>query len=397
MSFHAAGRFRFGRKRREKVMRSFESFSAMARGYSHIRRGSACEDASGHADTEGVSIAAVADGHGDSGCFRSAEGAKLAVDIALKDMEIFYNALRENGWEQHLLEENGREALLRQLIRSIVGKWTAGVLRQYEENPPTPEELAGAGEARGHAPSIPHIFGTTLLAAMVTERFYLILQQGDGRCIVVHADGRIDQPVPWDERCLMNFTTSLCNADAIESCRYYVGDMREDPILACYVITDGVEDAFDDQGGVNAFMGEVTGWLAGKGARGLEEYLGEFLPDFSRTGSADDVSVAGIADAAAATPFAERFFIGAERFELLGRLNAARSKLNSMQRKTDYLRARYEQAQESFAASERRLDEAKAEYDEWMDSRRVYEDSVEAAQKELAALDERLAGLESGK
>ena len=211
------------------------------------------------------------------------------------------------------------------------------------------------------------------------------------------SDGRIDQPVPWDERCLMNFTTSLCNADAIESCRYYVGDMREDPILACYVITDGVEDAFDDQSGVNAFMGKVTGWLAGRGARGLEEYLGEFLPDFSRTGSADDVSVAGIADAAAAAPFAERFFIGAERFELLGRLNAARSKLNSMQRKTDYLRARYEQAQESFAASERRLDEAKAEYDEWMDQRRVYEDSVEAAQKELAALDERLAGLDSGK
>lgn len=109
--------------------------------------------------------------------------------------------------------------MIRQLGNCIVGKWSLTVMENLRENPITEQELELAqnyAEAYRRGDRLEHIYGTTLIAALLTPDFLLVLHQGDGRCVVIHEDGVIDQPVPWDDRCHDNVTTSMCNLCVIQ-------------------------------------------------------------------------------------------------------------------------------------------------------------------------------------
>jgi len=78
-------------------VKAYKSFAVTVQGGSHIKSGLVCQDASSSYDDESVAIAVVADGHGDSNCFRSDKGAEFAVKCAEEGIRQFVKELDEAG------------------------------------------------------------------------------------------------------------------------------------------------------------------------------------------------------------------------------------------------------------------------------------------------------------
>jgi serine/threonine protein phosphatase PrpC len=84
-------------------------------------------------------------------------------------------------------------------------------------------------------------YGTTLLAALLKEDYWFLVQIGDGRCVIIDAQGKAQFPDIDDESLGFGKTTSLCDSKAAENFREIYG---ETPINGITVATDGVTDSF---------------------------------------------------------------------------------------------------------------------------------------------------------
>lgn len=336
----------------------YEFICAGTQGADHIKHGIPCQDFGSFRESELCKIFAVADGHGDSNCPRSQIGSRNACEIALSKMETFCAAVRENGLEAELLAGGKRrEGRVRQLISSIMYEWEKAVSADIEANPLTKEERAGCGkylEKYDRGERLEHIYGTTLIAGLLTERYLLLLQQGDGRCVVFNQDGSACQPIPWDDKCFANITTSLCDTDAVQRFRYSVIDLEANPIAACLAASDGVEDSFFSMDLMHSYCRDLLIYAQRNGVEALNKHLDETLPEFSRTGSGDDVTVCGIVDTGRIAEFVGVFERDNEiiRQESVIRDIEARLKSMNGMGKMDALKRKYEQA-------ERELSEAK--------------------------------------
>lgn len=360
---------------------AFYSFSQTARGASHTERNIPCEDASGAytADNGAYHIIAVADGHGDPRCFRSQRGAELAVSVALDFLKEAAeeklsapDAVRERFFHDMFTNPRYQRLEFRRWTDVILSRWNDALRRDYDENPPAPEDLESLPEYLRTPDKIPHIYGTTLMAALCLPPALLLLQQGDGRCEVFYADGAIEQPIPWDSRCEGNITTSLCDLDALISFRSRALDLRQTPVAACYLGTDGVEDAYRDtyadlgeshslMGGTHTFYKALSCEAAERNPETLSAYLAETLPAFSSHGqfgyggSWDDVSIAGIVRPDALSRFADTWRRDAKRYGLEEGLFWKADALRSGARKHEILSKRLAEAKD-------RLEAVKQEY-----------------------------------
>lgn len=131
-------------------------------------------------------------------------------------------------------------------------------------------------------------YGCTLILAMSTANYWLSIQIGDGKSIAAYRDGVFVEPVPADENCLGNRSTSLCNSNAKESFRHYYSKVKP---IAVFVSSDGVEESFD-QAGLYNFFYSVAYWLKEEGFDTAKAKVEGLLPQISEGGSGDDVSVA---------------------------------------------------------------------------------------------------------
>jgi hypothetical protein len=277
-----------------------------------------------------------------------------------------------------------------------VAGWTDRVLGDYEENPPTTEETGEMPQAAVEPEQIAHIYGTTLIVALWLPECLILLQQGDGRCDVFYEDGSVDQPIPWDERCHENVTTSMCDSDAAASFRSCVIDRKETPVMACFLDCDGVEDAYHDSdetmAGVHTFHKHLILKLLSMQEAEFDEYLEEFLPEFSAfgifgpTGSGDDVSVAGIVDREAAGQWKDRFSKDIRRYELEEELFQKENELKSKMRKHQILKKRMDEAFKHTEDPEA-AETARKTFEE-------YDSKYSAIENEIALIQDRIRGLE---
>jgi hypothetical protein len=340
-------------------------------GHVHILKDIPCEDYSASFSEKNgrYHIAIVADGHGSEECFRSAFGSKAAVDIALAKLKDFAEAVLESpGTEERFycdIFTNPRyQAMtMRQLTDSIISRWHDYVEEDYQNNPPTEDELQKTEEhSNREANNVAQIYGTTLMAALWLPCCLLVVHQGDGRCDVFYDDGTVDQPVPWDKRCVDTAVTSLCDEDALTSIRHCVLNIIDKKIIACYLGSDGVEDAYRDtyeavdgkmhslMGGVHTFYKDLTCQLGTKSQEDFNVYLTEMLPKFSangrfsRTGSGDDISVAGIVDIKAVRRHIDQFKVDTEIYDLEEQLFWKEDELRGKMRKHGILHKRMDEA-----------------------------------------------------
>ena len=256
-------------------------------GKSHLDKEKPCEDYSLSYGDNSLSAAVISDGHGDGNCFRSAAGAKFACEICLSLLRQF------QGINSHITDIRSCdfEENVRSLEREIAAKWKKKVLSDAASNPFLPEELEQASEEiraqYRNGQNIERAYGCTLIAAMVTRNYFLCLQIGDGKCVAAYPGGIFVEPVPPDENCIGNRSTSLCNRDAEKSFRHYFSSILP---LAAFVSSDGVEESFDCAG-LYHFFYSITYWFRQEGAECALKKLTELLPKISEGGSGDDVSV----------------------------------------------------------------------------------------------------------
>lgn len=267
-----------------------------------------CED---YADVRGTSeyvLFAVADGHGDPACVRSAQGSKFAVEAVLGILKklassIMHPSAKQEGYKDDLLERKESSQVLDWVAEAIVREWKRAIAEDLEAHPLEQEELEAMGErGRKWAQSDDvHLYGSTLLAGLFCPDLVVLLAQGDGSSVCVSTEGDVLCPLPEDSRCVGNVTTSLCDADAARAMRFAVIDRRTVDVLACFVATDGVDKSLAGEDAVKALFGNVVLDLAERGdADGTINSLRETLEELRDKGAGDDTSVAGFIDVDAA-------------------------------------------------------------------------------------------------
>jgi len=317
------------------------SFSATETGYNHIKAepSKVCEDASGFYDDDQMHICVVADGHGSDNYPRTDRGSQFAVDAAIEQIKAFvgkiYNPNPENPEKSEkesnelidkLLHTKINEThLLQYLSRNILMKWREFVEKDVEENPFQESEMANVSEKykKRYMPEdiserrAEKAYGCTLIAYVVTEKFCFGMQIGDGKCVVIDQNGSISEPIPWDENCQMNVTTSICDSDASDEFRFFVTDEKPS---AVFCGSDGIDDSYANVEEMYALYRSILKIFVEHGIEVGKSEIKEYLPVLTKRGSGDDVSIALIMDIQRVTELTPVFNVQTEIFNLNNQL-----------------------------------------------------------------------------
>jgi serine/threonine protein phosphatase PrpC len=244
-----------------------------------VRSGLPNQDAIGwreNADCAGGVLLAVADGHGSAKCFRSDYGSRFAIEAAMGLMAAPHipDAARlpaelvcrwRRSVQNHLAEEPIASVTLKQLERKL-GK---DARRAVERDP----VLA---------------YGSTLLAAMVSDTSVCYVQLGDGDILTVSEAGEVERQWPREEEQIGDETASLATRDAAREVRIRVTEAAPAMVL---LATDGYANSFREDGGFLAVGPDLLRMIHTEGIAPIDENLETWLREASELGSGDDITV----------------------------------------------------------------------------------------------------------
>lgn len=305
-------------------------------GASHLPKGVPCQDYSLCVNDEDIQMIVVCDGHGSKTYVRSDVGSRLAAEVvreALQDfvkepshIELLHGKrgavtsrpcdqlwgpvldkpiesmteteLQNHEQEKLFLEQvkdiRDIDSVFKTLFESICNKWGEAIKKYSEEHPFTDSEKEALGN-RG----IEKAYGSTLMAFVKTQYYWLAFHIGDGRIITVDRHLDMVQPVPWDCNCFQNYTTSLCNSNPECLFRYAFDGTGSFP-AAVFCCSDGIEDSYGDYEinpqKLHGFYQGLLDQFVKVGEETTLQNIGDFLPVLSEKGSRDDMSLAGIID-----------------------------------------------------------------------------------------------------
>ncbi|MBX2996879.1 MAG: protein phosphatase 2C domain-containing protein [Caldilineaceae bacterium] len=280
------------------VKHHWQAIGASVRGASHIRAERPNQDALRWWPRRGdgsTLILAVADGHGGDRYTRSHIGAGIAVRTAVQVLSRdLLNLYAEDPAEPDLSQI---KAMCEEwLPKVLVRRWQERVQRHLHRYPLRPNEQAHWIAAATSLSKPDHglrAYGATLIALLLTPRFHLYLQLGDGDMLTIGADGRVSRPpLAADERLLGNDTTSLCMSDAWRSVRLYFQPMVAPPPLLILLATDGYANSFVDGDAFEQVGADLLDAIHREGHQAIKEQLPSWLAHTSASGSGDDITVA---------------------------------------------------------------------------------------------------------
>lgn len=293
-----------------------DSLNFSCQGESHIATGKVCQDYSySNVYENGNAIAIVCDGHGGKRYFRSDIGAKIAAEVTECKVKTFidevgFSLLKNEPFTQHgtISEQitnqdfdktSNIERAFRQLFGSIIYEWNAEVLTHATQNPISELEKEGLEERWikefEDSINLEKVYGCTLIVYAYTPDFWLAFQIGDGKCFACDAAGNWSEPIPWDERCFLNKTTSICDSGAIDEFRYcYEGNGQSH--IAVILGSDGIDDSFGSEENQANFYVQILKSIAKSGSDATLSEIETTLPQLSKIGSQDDMSIAMIYD-----------------------------------------------------------------------------------------------------
>ena len=225
------------------LVETIKTFHAIALGDSHKTECAPCQDfAATFEDPEkGIFIGAISDGHGGNDYFRSDRGSRLIVNIAIESIRefvkscetsIFYKDFRQRKTHIHEINEgvDHKDSLediaLQRLFSCIITRWNDAIKEDWFKETPTEEDFGKfdispeALQSYLHAKDIEIAYGCTLIAFARTTDYWFAFHLGDGKCIAFSTDLDPWEPIPWDEQCKGNITTSISEMNAIENFRY---------------------------------------------------------------------------------------------------------------------------------------------------------------------------------
>lgn len=291
-------------------------------GESHKSSDKPCQDYSFASSSDSLSMAIVSDGHGGERYFRSQFGSKFAVKITRAAITSFVEAIAAEGnpilanepFTEYIADKATEKEIktvthqrLMWLFSSIISQWNqmiddharANELTEWEKTHVEIKYQDEFNRSRSDSNlSFEKTYGCTLMAYVQTPSYWFAFQLGDGKLVTMHKDKEIlicKQPVPWDERCFLNKTTSICDSHALDEFRYcYEGD-GSFPIAA-FLGSDGLDDTYGDGDRLYNFYIELYKQIAKSGVQEAWKVLKSSLPKISKVGSKDDMSVAAVFD-----------------------------------------------------------------------------------------------------
>ena len=272
-------------------MKNYYSFARTSIGFSHIESKKPCQDYSATYENDNASVIVVSDGHGSSNCTRSERGSKFACDVTIDAVKEFLQDLNFNNLENEFL----RDGMVTQLCKNILLRWNFLVDEDATNNPFTEDEVEKVAEKYKqqylNGKTVEHAYGCTLILAILTRDFCLAIRNGDGQCVTVDCDGEFTTPIPWNDNCEFNITTSLCDDDAIDDFRYFYSTTLP---VAVFASSDGVDDSYTSVEELFNLYRGICMKALNEGFDTIAEHVEELLPELSRRGSTDDVSIAGL-------------------------------------------------------------------------------------------------------
>lgn len=293
-------------------MMMYEGFAVSEKGYQHILNHTVCQDSTQYLQDADCVVATVADGHGSKQYFRSDRGSRFAAEIACNKIREFLKSITFP-----FPDSKTKKSVVTQLIHSIITEWHIAVRNDLIKSPFTPNELERVPEKyqktfqfftgenyRAHTESeisdliqkehshVQKAYGTTLIAVGLCKSYAIGLHIGDGKCVALYEDGTMDEPIPWDENCHLNRCTSICDKNAASEFRCHIWD-NQIPV-AFFLGTDGIDDTFAEM--LHSFYRNVALDFLHDNFRKRTEMLQANLANISKSGSHDDVSIAGILD-----------------------------------------------------------------------------------------------------
>lgn len=276
-------------------MEKYFSFACSQRGQSHVENNTVCQDSSDSFDGEKYTVIVVSDGHGSENFTRSDRGSKYACQAAIEAIEEFYA-----DYDFYALKNDYyREKVVSQLCKNILLRWNKKVDEDIAKWDFSEEEVKNVSEKYKNAylegRRQEHAYGATLLVAIQTKHFFLALRNGDGECVTVNRKGKFSTPVPENENCEANYTTSLCDSDAISDFRYFMSFEEDESFpLAVFLASDGVDNSYTNEEEMFALYRNICRIAISKGYGNTVEEVQNALAILTTKGSGDDVSIAGI-------------------------------------------------------------------------------------------------------
>lgn len=333
-------------------------------GESHKSTEKPCQDYAYAESNENLSIAIVCDGHGGERYFRSQFGSEFATEITKEAIRAFVENMADStftGQEKKSVFDGAdfteysaaiatdqqvaskAHKSLMWLFSSIISQWNAKVAQHAREVDLTDWELEHVeqkykdeflAKRETEDATFEKTYGCTLMAYVQTPDYWFAFHLGDGKCVsmrVVDDNLVCGQPIPWDEKCFLNKTTSLCDSNALDEFRYCYQGNGEFP-LAMFLGSDGMDDSYGDGDNLDNFYIQLFKVIIRNGNDKAKKELIKSLPIISKLGSKDDMSVASIYDD---TNLSETFFrlIKYQKNKIDEQLNAVEDKILQLEQK----------------------------------------------------------------
>lgn len=286
-----------------------ECYNFSCQGESHKADNKPCQDASFSAVyDDGLALAIVCDGHGGERYFRSDVGARMATEVIRDSVKTFVENVDKSMFvgqpftaeeaitsEEVIKKQKPIDKAFRQLFSSIIYQWNQRIADHAANTPISEWE-------QEHVPqkyldelhtseTFEKLYGCTLMVYAQTPEYWFAFHLGDGKCVSFQQSPLWTMPIPWDERCFLNKTTSLCDSNAINEFRYcYEGDGQYP--WAIFLGSDGMDDSFGEDSNLVNFYIQVVKMLVTEGKEATIASIESDLPQLSKIGSKDDMSVA---------------------------------------------------------------------------------------------------------
>ena len=299
----------------------FKIFAVSLPGSKYAEKGwDKCQDCSNMLDEDGFQVIAVADGHGGSDYFRSETGAELAVSAAIGTaLHYRKKSKTDTETETDISEDENSfsEASIKNFKFDILTNWKKVVKLHWDsqklkcngdyESEIRYKSVSDKYKARYTSDDESEIekhlyvaYGTTLIVAIAIKMQILILQVGDGTCVLLKRNGEFSVPVPADEDNFLNKTSSLSEENVFpKKFRHTVVDRKigtEDEVVAVFLSSDGVDDCYPYHENEEHLYGLYAMIIDNVLKEGYEETFEEIetdlLQDMSDRVSKDDISLA---------------------------------------------------------------------------------------------------------
>lgn len=261
----------------------FNGFSHSVMGASHEAKGLVCQDSSAYQVGERYAVAVVADGHGSKKHFRSNIGSQAAVEAVLETIERFY--VDADEFEKNF--PSNHDSIMTNIEKQVISIWNTKILEHLDKNPVTAQEKSAFTPEEFEAISPESYYGSTLIAAVVGEKFTFGFQIGDGSLVAVFDDGETSMLMDYEESNPANITASMCNSNAASLFdQFYVEDKK---VLALYVSTDGLYTSFGCEEDFLDYHTIITSQLTD--VEKFKEAVIKNIKKRSHYGTQDDVSL----------------------------------------------------------------------------------------------------------